>query len=140
MAYNTYNPYNPYPTAYNQTNGYGQQNGYYQQNPRDGIIRVTGMEGARAYQMPPNSREALFDDTDDIVFIKVTDGGGFPTLNAARLSWIDNIDKPAKSPDYLTREEWAKWKEEFENGQQIVRRRRAAEIPAEPEAAEGGSN
>ena len=135
MAYNTYNPYNPYPAAYNQMNGYGQQTGYYQQNPRDGIIRVTGMEGAKAYQMPPNSREALFDDTDDIMIIKVTDGAGFPTYKRAKLLWMDD-EKQTPAGDYLTREEFARWKEDFERGQQIIRRRRAAEIPAEPAAAE----
>lgn len=119
------NPYNPYP------NGYGYQS-IPAQLPRDGIIRVTGIAGARAYQMPPNSREPLFDDTDDIVFIKVTDGGGFPTLKAARLQWIEDLEKPAQSPEYLTREEFAKWREEFENGQPTIRRRsRAAESQAE---------
>ena len=136
MSYNPYNPYNPYQTAYNQMNGYNQQNGYYQQNPRDGIIRVTGMEGAKAYQMPPNSREALFDDTDDIVFIKVTDGGGFPTLKAARLEWIGNLEKQAQSPEYLTREEFARWREEFENGQHVIRQRRSRVAENEQAAAE----
>ena len=129
MAYNTYNPYNPY------QNSYGFQTIPVQQS-RDGIIRVTGIAGARAYQMPPNSREALFDDTDDIVFIKVTDGAGFPTLKAARLSWIDDVEKQ-QTGDYLTREEFAKWREEFEHGQQIVRRRSRAAESAQEYAAEG---
>lgn len=122
MGFNPYNPYNPYAQY---SGGYGYQNPPAQQ--RDGIIRVTGIDGAKAYQMPPNSREALFDDTDDIVFIKVTDGGGFPTLKAARLDWLENLEKPAQAGDYLTREEFARWKEEFEHGQQAIRRRSRVE-------------
>lgn len=131
----------PYPyQSYNYPNGYGQQNyyqqpQYMQQQARDGIIRVTGMEGARAYQMPPNSREALFDDTDDIVIIKVTDGAGFPSFKRAQLLWLDDSAKQAPAGDYITREEFMQWKEEMEHAQQAIRRRsRAAEH--DPAAAE----
>jgi hypothetical protein len=88
------------------------------------LIRVTGMEGARAYQMPPNSRAPLFDDTDDIVIFKMTDGAGFPSYRRARLAWIDDSQpaEPAVSQDYLTRKEFEKWKESFENGKQSVRK------------------
>lgn len=44
------------------------------------LVKVTGIEGAKAYQMPPNSVVALFDDTENIMFIKQTDGAGFPTI------------------------------------------------------------
>jgi hypothetical protein len=94
------------------------------------LIRVTGMEGAKAYQMPPNSRAPLFDDTDDIVIFKMTDGAGFPSYRRARLAWIDDNQpaEPATNPDYLTRKEFEEWKETFANGKQSVRR---AKQPAE---------
>lgn len=76
-----------------------QQN---QTQQRDGLIRVTGMQGAKAYQMPANSRAALFDDTDDIVIIKMTDGAGFPSYRRARLDWIE--DEPES--DSVTRKEF----------------------------------
>lgn len=66
------------------------------QTPQDGLIRVTGMQGAKAYQMPANSRAALFDDTDDIVIIKMTDGAGFPSYRRAKLEWIE--DEPDTDP------------------------------------------
>lgn len=50
------------------------------QPPVNGLTRVTGMDGAKAYQMPPNSVAALFDDTSDIFYVKSTDGAGFPTI------------------------------------------------------------
>lgn len=95
MAWN-YNPYmpgmnNPYmPNGYmnnafqaQQTNPMMTQPQMPQigaQQPVNGLTRVTGMEGAKAYQMPPNSVAALFDDSYDIMYVKSTDGAGFPTI------------------------------------------------------------
>lgn len=50
------------------------------QQPVHGFVYVTGIEGARAYPMPPNSEMPLFDSTSDTMFIKTTDGAGFPTI------------------------------------------------------------
>ena len=47
---------------------------------RGELIRVTGFDGAKAYQMPPNSSVALFDSNEDIFYVKTTDGAGFPTI------------------------------------------------------------
>lgn len=44
------------------------------------LIRVTGIEGAKAYRMPPNSIVPLFDGAEDVFYLKSTDGGGFPTI------------------------------------------------------------
>ena len=92
---------------------------------QDGLIRVTGMQGARAYQMPANSRAALFDDTDDIVIIKMTDGAGFPSYRRARLEWIE--DEPDNDP--VTRGEMNAKFEELKglilsNGKQSVSNKR----------------
>lgn len=75
-----------------------------QRPPEDLIIRVTGMEGAKAYQLAANSRAALFDDTDDIVIIKSTDGAGFPSYRRARLDWIEE-ELPQAAGDLVIREE-----------------------------------
>lgn len=50
------------------------------QQPVNCLTRVTGIDGAKAYQMPPNSVAALFDDSYDIMYVKSTDGAGFPTI------------------------------------------------------------
>lgn len=71
----TYRPYNPY--TYPQTS-YSSQTRI--QQPVNGLIRVTGMEGAKAYPLPPNSNIALFDGNEDILYVKYTDGAGFPTI------------------------------------------------------------
>ena len=61
-----YQQMNPMPTIpnYNQfANVYQPTNAYAQQN----LTRVTGIEGARAYQMLANSTVALFDNNEDIM-------------------------------------------------------------------------
>ena len=34
------------------------------------LIRVNGIDGAKAYQMPANSTVALFDANEDVMYIK----------------------------------------------------------------------
>ena len=90
------------------------------------LIRVTGMEGAKAYQMGPNSCVPLFDSDNDIMYIKSTDGAGFPTVRAFSFSPMEDVHEQAR--DYVTRAEL----EEFErsiremvgDGQQPVPGRR----------------
>ena len=42
------------------------------------IVRVSGRPGAEAYQMAPNSEVLLLDETAPIVWLKTTDGAGYP--------------------------------------------------------------
>lgn len=44
--------------------------------PYNALIKVSGIEGARAYQMPPDSAIPLFHATEDVLYIKTTDGAG----------------------------------------------------------------
>jgi hypothetical protein len=79
----------------------------YQQNyqaPINLLTRVTGIEGARAYQMPPNSVVPLFDGGEDVFYVKSTDGAGFPTIRAFRFEEIQQ--QPAQT-DYVTHDEFA---------------------------------
>lgn len=54
----------------------------YNQQPflRQEIIHVTGENGARAFQMAPNSSALLLDDTAPIVWVAQTDGAGYKTV------------------------------------------------------------
>lgn len=49
------------------------------------IIKVNGENGARAYQMPPNSSALLLDESEPIVWLKQTDGAGYPTLTPYKI-------------------------------------------------------
>lgn len=71
-------PYSPYPTsAY--TNPYIQP-------VRQEIIRVSGEAGAKAYNMAPNSQALLLDEYDPIVWLKTTDGAGYPTITPYKIA------------------------------------------------------
>lgn len=61
-----YNPYQPYTTS-NQ------------------IVKVNGMNGAQAYNLMPNSSILLLDETAPRLFLKQTDGAGYPTISAYKL-------------------------------------------------------
>lgn len=86
----------------NQYPQYGQQSQPPMQ-PQTGLNRVTGMDGARAFQVNPNSVVALFDDTQDVFYIKTTDSGGFPTIKGYRFTPIEDV--PQIQPAGLTRAE-----------------------------------
>lgn len=56
-------------------------NQYFGRMPqRQEIVHVNGRGGAEAFQMAANSSALLLDDTASIVWLKTTDGAGFPTL------------------------------------------------------------
>ena len=46
---------------------------------RQEIIRVNGENGARAYQMAPNSSALLLDESAPLVWLVQTDGAGYKT-------------------------------------------------------------
>lgn len=82
--------------------GYGPQSQMQQpqQQPIHGFVYVTGMDGAKAYQMPPNSEMPLFDDSGDVLYIKTTDGAGFPTITVVDCSKRDS--QPVAQADMPT--------------------------------------
>lgn len=83
--------YNPY---YNQNNAFSNYSLYsnpaagvvgYGQPQKQDIVKVNGENGARAYQMQPNSSVLLLDETQPIIWLKMTDGAGYPTINAYKI-------------------------------------------------------
>ena len=78
--------------------------------PRTQLIRVSGIDGAKAYQMPPDSSVALFHESEDIMYVKTTDGAGFPTIRAFR---FEPIETEAPAQQYVTTDEFNKFKEEL---------------------------
>ncbi len=49
------------------------------------IIKVNGINGANQYQLPPNSSVLLLDEYEPRLFLKQTDGAGYPTITAYKL-------------------------------------------------------
>lgn len=88
-------------------------NNPYSYNPtrmsnNNGIVWVQGVEGAKAYQLMPNSNAMLMDsENDNIFYIKVSDNVGMCTLRTFRYEEITST--PTNSVDlskYITREEF----------------------------------
>lgn len=125
---------NPYPIQYQQPQAPARS--YYtplapipQQQTAPGLIQVTGMEGAKAYPLAPNSEAALFDAGRDVFYVKRTDAGGYPTIAAYEFKPLQEA-VPSASPEYVTRQEFEEWKEMMSNGKQPVRKA-AKPVPAE---------
>lgn len=129
MAWNNFmNPYMPtMPGQFNPSNymqnmnnqtpsamaPFGPQMPSTQQS--NGLIRVTGMDGAKAYQMPPNSVVALFDGNEDIFYIKTSDGAGFSTIKPFRFMPIEESTVPVANPvDFATKQELASLQHQIE--------------------------
>ena len=71
----------------------------YQPPTNNGIIWVQGVEGAKAYQLPPNSNAQLLDSENDGVFyIKVSDNVGMCTLRTFKYEEVTETSN-SKVPD-----------------------------------------
>lgn len=68
------------------------------------LIKVNGLNGAKAYQMPANQAVALFDQNDDYFYVKSTDGAGFPTIKTFKFEEVTDAHF-TQNCDYVTREE-----------------------------------
>ena len=87
------------------------------------LIRVNGIEGAKAYQMSANSIVSLFDANEDIMYIKSTDGAGFPSIRTFSFTEVKEENKPIQPADYISREEFEEFKKELmNNGKQSISR------------------
>lgn len=84
---------------------------YYGLTPPSRIVRVSGRPGAEAFQMAPNSETLLLDETAPIVWLKITDGAGYP-----RLIPYDITPHEEEQIDYKSFDERLKRLEEYING------------------------
>ena len=80
-------------------------------NQRYEIIRVNGENGAKAFNLQPNSSILLLDETAPIVWLAQTDGAGYKTLTPSTITPY----QPEQAPDYNTLEERVKKLEEILN-------------------------
>lgn len=89
---------NPYLNPYAQYPNYQQQ--ITPQLPQQQVTKVNGENGAKMYQLAPNSSVLLLDECGTIVWLKTTDGAGFPTITPYDVT----PHQVAKTPDYSTLE------------------------------------
>lgn len=108
---------NPYASLLGQTPYYNQpmNNQPFPQQITQNLIRVNGIEGAKAYQMSANSTVALFDTNEDIMYVKTTDGAGFPIIRTFSFTEIKEDTKVSQNTDYISRQEFEDFKKELMN-------------------------
>ena len=118
---------NPYASLMGQNQFYNPQmmnpTPVQPQEQAQNLIRVNGIDGAKAYQMPANSTVALFDSNEDLMYVKSTDGAGFPSIRT--FVFTEKLNVEGKSPDveYISREEFEEFKKELmNNGKQSISR------------------
>lgn len=85
----------------------------------DCLPKVNGQQSALQYRMNPNSRAVLFDQNEDIFYIVTSDASGVNTVQAFSFTPYKPIEE--KKPEYVTIEEFNRFKEEILNGQQFIR-------------------
>lgn len=100
------NPFfNPY--------GFMQQSPVQQQTmPVTQVVRVSGENGAKAYQMGANSSALLLDESGLMVWLVTSDGAGYRTVSAYDIT--PHQQTPA--PDFSSLENRIKKLEEIVNG------------------------
>ena len=119
---------NPYASLMGQNQFYNQPMNSPQifsqdQQPTQNLIRVNGIDGAKAYQMPANSTVALFDSNEDVMYVKSTDGAGFPSIRTFSFTEKVNVEGKSQDVEYISREEFEEFKKELmNNGKQSIQR------------------
>lgn len=114
MAYTS--PIIPSANVYNQgTYPYPAQAapaGMYYQPPYQQpfqITKVNGENGAKAFQMPPNSSIILLDESNPKVYIKETDGASYPKLSVYKL--VPDTDAEIKDENDKSKDQIKKLEE-----------------------------
>lgn len=125
INYDVNNPFGFSPLTYPQYQvpQLNQINRQYQPTSNTGgqqLLRVNGIESAKMYPTSPNSSIALFDENEDIFYLKSTDASNFPTIR--KFKFVEVFDQTPKSVEtqYVTLEEFNKFKEELLNAKQSI--------------------
>ena len=85
---------NPYVNPYGmQPNGYQQA---YPVGPQMQVTKVSGENGARSFQLGPNSSALLLDESGLMVWLVTTDGAAYKTVSAYDI--VPHQEAP--KPDY----------------------------------------
>ena len=102
-----------------------------QNQQRMEIVRVNGENGARAFQLPPNSNVLLLDESAPLVWLVQTDGAGYKTVAPYTITPYQT--QPA--PDYNSLAERIQRLEDMINGRKPdsanVKRGKQGTDPAE---------
>ena len=104
----------------------GVQNPYTANVPTgEQLLKVNGIDGAKAFLTRPNSQVALFDANDDIMYIKTTDAANYPVIR--KFKFVEVKEEDTQNLNYVTTDDLAKFKEEvLGDVKQFVQQRKYA--------------
>lgn len=91
--------FTPYISPYGMNQTYQPYQTSYQQTIQ--VTKVNGENGARAYQIGPNSSALLLDESGTMVWLCTTDGAGYKTVSAYDITPHQSVTPP----DYSTLEQ-----------------------------------
>lgn len=100
----------------------------------DCLKRVNGAQSAANFRMNPNSRDVLFDENEDILYIVTSDASGMTSV--VPYSFTPYKPVTVEEPQYVTMEEFMKFKEEVLNGKQFIRNRSGNGKPGGKQSAD----
>ena len=78
------------------------------QQPQIQVVRVNGKNGAMSYNMPPNSSILLLDESAPVVWLKTTDGAGYPSITGYSITPIQDaprVEQKLNSDEYSSLDE-----------------------------------
>lgn len=109
-----YNPYFPQSMAY----GYQQQ----QNSQIQGIRFVQGLQEAQSCTIPLGTKSIFMDMNKDVFYLKEMDFNGVSKVTEYEFKPVEH--NPVDNSNFITRTEFEKWKEEYE---QLVQQRYASQ-------------
>lgn len=111
-AFNTAYPYNPYISSYQmaQAAQYQAPMQNYNTGNSSGITFVNGIEGAKGYQLQPNSTVILMDSENSKFYIKSTDNVGMASIKGYKFE-EDTVED--KSDIYVKKTDINKYIDEY---------------------------
>ena len=92
------------------------------------LLRVKGLASAKMFQTQPNSMIPLFDEDDDILYVKQTDASNYPTIRTFKLVEVTEEENKVNTDQFVTKDELnsvlektiSQLREEIQNGKQSI--------------------
>ena len=78
--------------------------------PGPQLNKVHGLDGAKQFITQANSMYALFDDDDDVMYVKVTDANNYPVSLKRYRFYEEEEPTPQAPPEYVTKTEFEEFK------------------------------
>lgn len=107
------------------------------------LNKVHGMDGAKQFITVANAMYALFDDDDDVFYVKVTDKNNFP-VTLKRYRFFEEEEPVATIPETVTKEQYQALSDEVQSLKEELRSLKEGSLnakqpvrakPAKPSAA-----